>query len=534
MIKNLNRYGEIDFKKNEGVFSIPLIRLESEDVVVLEENYQERVKELGYTDMFVYANHMSIIRDRLQMSFDLSENVDFYHLQQLPFEDKLSYFKTLVEIASVDGVLWEKNNFVVDLNEKRVKALLFSFKGFEIYKKDSGLDGLKQILLLAMTKLNRILGKPKRADFIEQEEIVIRFAEDVLRASSIEVISNLIESYESEIEYEKAKLEEERLERQKNNKLSQFRSKFSMPKKELTPEEKMKLQLSATTEKDKPQKDFLDRITSPKGMLVTIASLGLAFLIYSVAVNGTQAKNDGDVELDKQAAEIEQQQKVIEAYRSYIVGGEENVNNAYGTLEGIGYENLSEKDQAVLIDWWIEQKQYSKAVATDSKASYKVGDYLTSQENGLEELDKLKTSFEDDKVIAFDVASLKNQYQVIIDNKDIRYNERRAKKLVEAFAMNNQIDELKPFMDSIKDKDRESYENLLAFNERYSTLFTEKRTITDDLDKLKAEVEKLNDQIKAEKDKGKKEKLTKQRDEKNKEIETIKNRIKQIDESIKE
>lgn len=100
--------------------------------------------------------------------------------------------------------------------------------------------------------------------------------------------------------------------------------------------------------------------------------------------------------------------------------------------------------------------------------------------------------------------------------------------------MNNQIDELRPFMDSIKDDDRDSYENLLTFNERYSTTFTEKRKITDDLDKLKAEVKSLNEQIKAEKNDDKKKNLTKQRDEKNKEIETINNRIKQINESIKE
>ncbi|WP_186673535.1 hypothetical protein [Sporosarcina sp. BP05] len=534
MIKNLNRYGEIDFKKNEGVFSIPLIRLKNDDVEVLEENYQNRIKELGYVDTFLYANHMSLVRDRLQMSFDLSESVDFHHLQQVPFENKLNYFKTMVEIASVEGVLWEKNNFVVDLNEKRVKALLFYFEGFEVYKKDSALDGLKQILLLSLTKLNRILGKPKRADFIEQEEIVIRFAEDLLRANSVGEISSLIEACESEIEYEKAKLEEEMLERQKNNKFSQFRSKFNKPKKELTPEEQMKKQLSATTENDKPKKGLLDKITSPKGMVGTIVAFGLVFLIYSVTVNGTQAQDNEIGEVAKQEAEAKQQKKVIEAYRSYINGGEENINNAYGILEGIGYENLSKKDKAVLIDWLIEQKQFSKAVATDNEASYKVGAHLATQENGLEELEKLKTSFDDNKVIAFDVASLKNQYQVVLDNKDIHYNERRAKKLVEAFAMNNQIDELRSFMDSIKEDDRDSYENLLTFNERYSTTFTEKRKITDELDKLKAEVKSLNEQIKSEKGDDKKKSLAKQRDEKNKEIETINNRIKQINESIKE
>lgn len=534
MIKNLNRYGEIDFKKNEGVYSIPLIRLNIDDVEVLEENYQNRIKQLGYIDTFVYANHMSLVRDRLQMSFDLSESVDFYHLQQIPFENKLNYFKTIVEIAGVEGVVWEKNNFVVDLNEKRVKALLFDFEGFEVFKKDTPLDGLKQILLLSLTKLNRILGKPKRADFIEQDEIVIRFAEDLLRSSSVEEISSLIEAYESEIEYERAKLEEEMLERRKNMKFSQVRNKFNKPKREPTAEEKMRMQLSATNEKEKPKKGLFDKITSPKGMIGTIVALGFVFLIYSVAVNGTQAQDNESTELAKQAEEAKQQKKVIEAYRSYINGGEENVNNAYGILEGIGYENLSKKDKAVLIDWLIEQKQFSKAVATDTEASYEVGAYLVTQENGLDELEKLKTSFDDNKVIAFDVASLKNQYQVVLDNKDIHYNERRAKKLVEAFAMNNQIDELRPFMDSIKDEDRDSYENLLTFNERYSVTFSEKRKITDELDKLKVELENLNEQIKSEKGDDKKKKLAKQRDEKNKEIESINNRIKQINESIKE
>lgn len=269
-------------------------------------------------------------------------------------------------------------------------------------------------------------------------------------------------------------------------------------------------------------------------MIGTIVAFGLVFLIYSVAINGTQAQDNEAGEVAQQEEKVKQQEQVIEAYRSYINGGEENINNAYGILEGIGYKNLSKEDKAILIDWLIEQKQFSKAVATDNEASYKVGAYLTTQENGLDELEKLKTSFEDNEVIAFDVASLKSQYQVVLDNKDIHYNERRAKKLVEAFAMNNQIDELRLFMDSIKKDDRDSYENLLTFNERYSATFTEKRKITDELDKLKVEVESLNKQIKSEKDDDKKKSLAKQRDEKNKEIEKINNRIKQITESIKE
>lgn len=529
MIKNLNRYGEIDFKKNEGVFSIPLIRLNAEDIVILEESYKKRIEELGYADTFVYANHMSLVRDRLQMSFDLSETVDFHHLQKISFKNKLNYFNSIIEISKNEGIVWDKNNFVIDLNERRVKALLFDFEGFENYKQTDSVDGIKRIILMSLTKLNDILGKPKRADFIEQEEIVIRFAEDLLRANNISDISNLITAYENEIEYEEAKLEAELLEKEKNNKFIQLLNKVKKPSEKMTAEEKMKLQLLSKSDNAKTQSGLFDKLTSVKGMVGTIVAVAFIALVYSVAIDGTQAQGNEKTQTVEQKEKIEQQEKIIQAYRYYINGSEEEINNAYGILEDIGYENLQKKDKAVLIDWLIEQKHYSKAVATDSEASYKVGDHLVTQENGVEELEKLKASFEDNKVIKFDIASLKNQYQVVLDNKDIRYNEKRAKKLIEAFAMNNQIDELQPFMDSIKENDRDSYENLLTFKERYYSIFEEKREATDNIEKLKSEVDNLDQQLAKKSDST----LKKERDEKKREIESLYKKLNGINRDIR-
>lgn len=244
MIKTLNRFGEIDFNKNEALFTIPLLRLSTEEVEIIEENYRKKIKEIDYKDTFIYANHISSIRDRLQLSFDLTGSVDFHHLHKLKFKEVLPYLQTAIEIAKVDvNVLWEKNNFVVDLEEKRIKAILFEFESFPIYKNDERLDGLKEIFLLALTKVDRILGKPKRSDFIEQTDRVIQFTEDILRAINIEDIERILSSYQREIEYEELRVEQAEKEKRENSKMAVFMTKFQKPKKEVSPEETIKNEL---------------------------------------------------------------------------------------------------------------------------------------------------------------------------------------------------------------------------------------------------------------------------------------------------
>src|SRR5699024_7914475 len=208
------------------------------------------------------------------------------------------------EIAKQDvNVLWERNNFVVDLNEKKVKALLFEYNGFNIYKKDTALDGLKELILLALTKNKMILGKPKRADFIEKSDAVIQFAEDILMSATTDDIENIITSFENEVEYRQLQKEKKIAERRKNNIFLSTLNRFKKEpeKKDVSDEIKNELykQSQENSGKDvKSNKSMIDKITSPKGMIITISVLVVCFIVF-VVFDLDDVGNASSNELDK-------------------------------------------------------------------------------------------------------------------------------------------------------------------------------------------------------------------------------------------
>lgn len=72
---------------------------------------------------------------------------------------------------------------------------------------------------MGLTKLNSIIGKPNKADFINKSEEVIDFAQEVLKSENIEEIeSNInhrIDFIEQKKEEEKERVRQEELEHQK-------------------------------------------------------------------------------------------------------------------------------------------------------------------------------------------------------------------------------------------------------------------------------------------------------------------------------
>ncbi|MFP3356280.1 hypothetical protein R0K17_02865 [Planococcus sp. SIMBA_143] len=64
-------------------------------------------------------------------------------------------------------------------------------------------------------------------------------------------------------------------------------------------------------------------------------------------------------------------------------------------------------------------------------------------------------AIEENEVLTFKIALMQNQYQVMIENSDICFNERRAKKVVEAFVLTHQSKALGTLID---EKKRESKE----------------------------------------------------------------------------
>src|SRR5699024_2513669 len=435
---------------------------------------------------------------------------------------------SMIDIAKLDAnILWDKNNFVIDTTEKKVKAFIYEFEGFPLYKKDNSVDGLKELILLALTNSQSIIAKPKRADFIEKTDEVFQFSEDVIASNSIDEIENVISSYEREKEHEARLNEQKRLEKEQNSIWQKAKNKVIPPKKEQSTEEQLKSQLTQSVkQKDKDtSKDWLDKVTSPKAMIIIGSIVAIFMVVFSF------------VDVDGENAEKEAKAK--------------KKDEAYAKLDAIGYDNLTDdEDKETLINWYIEQDKYAKAIKTNPDSVYEVSNDILSKHNiinrdddespsqeekdkAIDELETLETSFENNELLKFDIASLQNDYSTMAENSNLKkIDKRRGKKIAQSYAIDNQFEELEEMMDGYKE-DQSSYENIRDYYDRLFDKNTTKKESQDKVVELKSDIdEKKNDESSTD-DKKKSKKIKKEIDDLEKELKSEEENITDIDESIK-
>lgn len=514
-MKIINRFGEVYYDKNEALITMPFNRLKNEEVEILEENYRNKVKEIEHPDTFIYATQFSTLRDRLQMTFDLSGCVDFHQIHKVKLKNMIPYLYSMIELAKVDAnVLWQRNNMVVDLTEKRVKALLFEFEGFKLYKNDDAIDGLKELILLALTKNTSILAKPKKADFIEQTEEVFQFSDDIISSKTINEIEAVVKSYERELEYQEIKAEKQREEKKKNSLLFNIQDKFNKKTKKNKSDEEFKEKLyneaNSKRNSKSSNRSIMDMITSPVGIIATlIVLLGGGFLVTNLG------SSNASTEVNEKEKKLNEQEEILDAYRLYVTNDEENQEKAFAKLDAIGYDNLPKEDKATLMDWYIQQKQYTKAIKLQSNSAYEISDKIISEsDNDVEkasaELQTLQSSFQDNKVLAFDLANLENNYQGMIENSQLeKYDKKRSKNIVKAYVLTNQLDELDSLIDNYKNEEEkiESYENLQRYKDTYAEQYLSLKNANEELVELNNNLEEKKNQENKEKDKDKKDTL---------------------------
>src|SRR5699024_1679057 len=143
-----------------------------------------------------------------------------------------------------------------------------------------------------------------------------------------------------------------------------------------------------------------------------------------------------------------------------------------------------------------------KALTMDENSAYQIGNIMVDRDDGLDKLKEVSTQIDGNKVINFDIASLENEYQTMIENRNIEFNERRAKNIIEAYLQTNQKEELETFMDKIESDDLSSHENLQKHYEKVVPVYEEKQEIQGKIDDLEANIEDK----KKEKDDAKKKK----------------------------
>ncbi|MEH6867781.1 hypothetical protein [Priestia megaterium] len=538
MKNQLNRFGEIEVAKNNIVYSMPVNRFKSEDRETIEELYKKKLSQLDYNEYFAFANSITELRAHFMFSYELRDCVNFLSIRNLKFEEVVPLLKTLVQIAKIaeetnTKVLWDINNFYINLSERYIQALLFEFEGMEIFSHKSALDGLKEFIILSVTTLNHVIvKKPSKVDFIEKRDEVYQFIEDVLKAKEIEHVEAVIDNALTFIEIAAEREYNEKMEKKKRTLIGKLSlSKNTEKVQSASLSDKMKKELFEESQKAgskgyKEKKSLMDKLTSPVGIAVLIPVVLVVMVGYFVTDGFTDFGSEDKTAYAKEKNEL----KVKDIYIDYLNGDKEK---AYSELDSIGYKNLSGDDQDMLIKWYIEQKKYVKAISLDKNSAYLIGDTFVKDKDkaGLEQLNNQV----DSKVLKFDLAVLNKDYQGVIANQDLsKLNKRRAYELVKAYSLTNNEDDLEKFVNKFEKKD----DGTEAAQKQIEILQDAQSTVSTYADSLKDIDKQIEDKKKEVQEQEKKVKDKNNKDEKKEEElktkqEELKNLEQQREDTIK-
>lgn len=528
----INHFGEIDVTEDDLVYFSPVTEFNNINVEPdeLKRDYSSFIDHLNYNELLAPINDITSKGKYIEFHFH-QENTTFYHtIRNLEFEKQLNYFRSLVEISKLQKehniqILWQIENFVIshEENDEKVRALLYEFSDdFKVYDNTNSLTGLKNLILMGLTKLNSIIGKPNKADFINKSEEVIDFAQEVLKSENVEEIeSNInhrIDFIEQKKEEEKERVRQEELEHQKKKKLlkkpkkSKYKEKPKLNSKEQI-KEKLKQQYNGSkTNGEKKKKDF--SINGIKNAMFsstrnTIISVIVMLLIVVLVMSlPTLGKNNSK---EKEQAKQEQQinNKLTTIYREYI---NDNKDKAHQKMFALNYNKIPEnEDKKVYLKWLIEDKKYTKALDLNKNVAYTIGKDINKK--NIDELKKINSG-DNYKVLTFFIADYDHKFQTMIENEKYVDLKRKdvANKLAQAYVLSNQNSDLKKKVDKIeKDKGSSSqeYKNLNSAQQYYETnnedlekKLNEKKKAQDEVDEAKKALDKSkkNDKSKKQKD----------------------------------
>lgn len=532
----VNHFGELEVIGNNLVYFSPVTEFNNSNVTTekLKEDYSKFMDKLNYTELLAPINEFTESGKFMEFHYQ-QENTAFYHtIRNLDFEKQLKYFRSIVEIANIQKtydtqILWQIENFILshEENDQQIRALLYEFSDdFKVYDNTDALTGMKNLILMGLTKLNNIIGKPNKADFINKSDEVIDFAESVLQAKEIDDIktdvNNRIDIIEQRKEEERKRLEKEQEEKQKNKKFFKGKNKKHINKnssknENLSPKEqirrKLKQQYNGKANDDQPKgkKDFSLKgikkamFSSTRNTILTIVCmLAVVTLVISLpSIINSNSKDKAQAEREQKA-----NNKLSTIYRDYINGDKEK---AHQEMFALNYKDIPKKeDKKVYLDWLIEEKKYTKALDLNKNVAYKIGSNLNK-----DNIDSIKSINAKDnyKILTFYIADYDDKFQTVIENEKYVDLKRKdvANKLVQAYTLTNQEEELDKKIDKIRDKEGTSskeYKNLNSAKQYYDTnsdelkdKLDEKKKASDELDKAKKEYDKAKDKDKEDKKK---------------------------------
>ncbi|MFC5731702.1 hypothetical protein [Cytobacillus gottheilii] len=216
-----NRVGTIEINQDSVYFLQPLTAFQTDDMGLIEQTYEKSYSRINESTPLVPVKEGTFQAGQIRYEYDVTGLMAFTALRTFEFEEKLPFYLDLINLAKDQQVkvLWQKENFVVDREAKRLFGMVIESDVMSIADSKDPVSAVKELIIISLTKMNELIDRPKRMDFLEPSEEVIRFAETIfLKLNSLDEIEGYIKEKIEQFEEQRRaeKLEQERLLNERN------------------------------------------------------------------------------------------------------------------------------------------------------------------------------------------------------------------------------------------------------------------------------------------------------------------------------
>lgn len=434
MYKYFNKFGNIEIEGNILKYRIGIEYVKADNIKEIE-NELKQVLAVNEKDIFLVPMQVEFINRFLLLYYNM-QHLHFYdRLREYSLLENIPYFLSLVEIAKEYEIgnqfNWERENFVIDEFEKKVKIILPETSNLKVYTdRVNVVKAVKDMIISALTLQTTFIALPKRVDFIDASEDNVNFVEKIYKLDNLDDIQVYLETKALDLEVKKysndeVAVTEERKGKKKKDKV--LKQKKTKPTKTTT------VKTVGPTGKQ-PVKRFDTKTLILIAIMVVVSVILFAFITitpseepentidYSKDVTETFTYNEGD-------------DPILNVYRAIY---NTDYETAYNIINGLSNNEISPEDVPLILDVYFKN---DKSLEMLEKYPNLANDYITYLISGnmLNELETFVGDQSDNPYILFELAYLKNDFESVLLYKDqVEMNARRESQIVDSLIKTGQ------------------------------------------------------------------------------------------------
>ncbi|MFJ7828413.1 hypothetical protein [Psychrobacillus sp. NPDC096623] len=438
-----NKVGTFEVSGNAISYLQPLSTFNTQEMDLIEKKYREKMNTLQGHPQVVPAKDINFQSGQVCHDYDVTGYKSFNTLKTMYLEDKLQYYLSLIELAKNKEikVLWNTQNLLIDEENQLVKVMVIENDALDIVNETSILNIVKELIVITLTNLEQVFGRPKRSDFFEQKEEVIQFTEMIyLRLNSLHQMKEYIEVMYEEVQERKQQEQAELEKRLANNKFASLLQRIPFFRAKTNNTEQLRIAHFDNEHTKKSAMVGKPRENNKRFLLGTVGIVLIAIVLNLVLTNANKNALSNDQTVPSASGETNMEPLYVQA----LLGESKELMDRLSKNE---YDSLSEDHQSLLTQLWLEQGEYQRLLEQDEKAVSRITEYLTNQ-NKPKELDRLQVLLKvDNPHIAFSKGVLTKDPDAIINNRNlVELTDERKIHVVNALLQTGDVEKAKMFV----------------------------------------------------------------------------------------